>query len=121
MPPTRSHLYSSGMISTADSFRFVHGIAAARVRFDKRPGQHGAFWLQTNEPNDTEIDVVESFGRASRPLSVTLHQANDNETESFRYKPELSDLGPNASTGSTTSTSTPWNGKERVRISHRRP
>jgi beta-glucanase (GH16 family) len=61
----------NGHISTARSFTFTHGIAAARVRFQRPRGQHGAFWLQpasqervAGDParSGAEIDVAEFFG-----------------------------------------------------------
>ncbi|MGQ2910334.1 glycoside hydrolase family 16 protein [Aeromicrobium sp.] len=93
----KEQLYAGGMISTAENFTFEYGTAAARVRFDERRGQHGAFWLQTNEANDTEIDIIESFGRRDSPLTVTLHRTTDSDVQSYRYKPPLEDLGANTS------------------------
>ena len=57
----------NGHIGTQHSFAFRYGVAAARVKFHRLRGQHGAFWLQ---PTDgmyagalgSEIDVVEYFG-----------------------------------------------------------
>ena len=57
----------SGHIGTQGTFSFRYGVAAARVKFQRLRGQHGAFWMQ---PVDgmypgalgSEIDVVEYFG-----------------------------------------------------------
>ncbi|RYB88443.1 glycoside hydrolase family 16 protein [Nocardioides glacieisoli] len=57
----------NGHVGTQGSFGFRYGFAAARVKFHRLRGQHGAFWLQ---PSDgmypgalgSEIDVVEYFG-----------------------------------------------------------
>ena len=58
-------------ISTEQSFTFTYGVAAARVKFQKPRGMHGAFWLQAPSfgavPGDakqsgSEIDAVEYFG-----------------------------------------------------------
>ncbi len=57
----------SGHIGTQGAFSFRYGVAAARVKFQRLRGQHGAFWLQ---PVDgmypgavgSEIDIVEYFG-----------------------------------------------------------
>ncbi len=57
----------NGHIGTQHAFAFRYGVAAARVKFHRLRGQHGAFWLQ---PADgmyagalgSEIDVVEYFG-----------------------------------------------------------
>ncbi len=87
---------SSMIVSQQDGqlFSFVHGVAAARVKFDRRRGQHAAFWLQTNEPEDTEIDVVESYGESERPLSTGLHVTReDGSTRPFQIR--ISDVLPN--------------------------
>ncbi|WP_210503877.1 family 16 glycosylhydrolase [Nocardioides xinjiangensis] len=57
----------NGHIGTQGAFAFRYGVAAARVKFHARRGQHGAFWLQPVEgmyPGGagSEIDVVEYFG-----------------------------------------------------------
>ncbi len=57
----------NGHIGTQGAFGFQYGVAAARVRFHRMRGQHGAFWLQPVEgmyPGGigSEIDVVEYFG-----------------------------------------------------------
>ena len=57
----------SGHIGTQGAFSFRYGIAAARVKFQRLRGQHGAFWLQPVDgmyPGSvgSEIDVVEYFG-----------------------------------------------------------
>ncbi len=67
--------YLNGHISTERSFGFTYGYAAARVRFARGQGQHGAFWLQPSARaaqsgpaalTGTEIDVAEFFGRGYR-------------------------------------------------------
>ena len=57
----------NGHIGTQGAFSFRYGVAAARVKFHRLRGQHGAFWLQPAGgmyPGATgsEIDVVEYFG-----------------------------------------------------------
>ena len=63
--------YLTGHLATEDKFSFTHGIAAARVKFQKETGQHGAFWLQRGgvtvvpgrpDTSGAEIDVAEYFG-----------------------------------------------------------
>lgn len=62
--------FLNGHISTEYSFDFTRGVAAARVKFPRDRGQHGAFWLQRNATiipgnpaaSGAEIDVVEFFG-----------------------------------------------------------
>ena len=65
--------FKNGHISTAgDRYSFRYGVAAARVKFDRRVGAHGSFWLQSTVQNrldfgpaadGAEIDVVEYFGK----------------------------------------------------------
>jgi hypothetical protein len=65
------HYRLNGHISTAGRQELTYGVAAARVRFQQPPGQHGAFWLQPSAPvagatsaaeGGAEIDVIEWFG-----------------------------------------------------------
>ena len=62
------HTYRlSGHIGTQGAFSFRYGVAAARVRFQRLRGQHGAFWMQPVDgmyvgAAGSEIDVVEYFG-----------------------------------------------------------
>ncbi|NPC44059.1 family 16 glycosylhydrolase [Nocardioides sp. zg-1230] len=57
----------NGHIGTQHAFAFRYGVAAARVKFHRLRGQHGAFWLQPADGMHagalgSEIDVVEYFG-----------------------------------------------------------
>ena len=61
----------NGHIGTEGAFSFTYGFAAARIKFQKSRGQHGAFWMQpaakvekATDPRLTgaEIDVIEYFG-----------------------------------------------------------
>ena len=57
----------NGHVGTEGSFGFRYGFAAARVKFHRVRGQHGAFWMQPTGgmyPGalGSEIDVVEYFG-----------------------------------------------------------
>jgi beta-glucanase (GH16 family) len=63
--------YLNGHVATENIFSFTHGVAAARIKFPRGRGQHGAFWMQPDpvEPvpgnpgkSGAEIDVVEYFG-----------------------------------------------------------
>ncbi len=40
-----------GHVSTEGARDFRYGFAAARIRFQPLPGQHGAFWLQPSQPH----------------------------------------------------------------------
>lgn len=60
--------YRNGHVGTADAgFLFTYGVAAARVKFQRKQGQHGAFWVQsTSQRTGAEMDAGEFFG-AGRP------------------------------------------------------
>src|SRR5690606_31900979 len=69
----------NGHIGTENKFSFKYGVAAARIKFPKAEGQHGAFWLQPQtrvatsvNPKLTgaEIDIIESFGQTSGPKNA---------------------------------------------------
>jgi beta-glucanase (GH16 family) len=65
--PGRYAYRLSGHIGTQGAFSFRYGFAAARVKFHRLRGQHGAFWMQPVDgmyPGGigSEIDVVEYFG-----------------------------------------------------------
>ncbi len=69
--PTRAGHYLNGHISTEATYSFRYGVAAARVRFQRPRGMHGAFWSQSRTVNafpgdpkrsGTEIDIGEYFG-----------------------------------------------------------
>ena len=65
--PGRFAYRLNGHVGTEGEFSFRYGVAAARIKFHRLRGQHGAFWLQApggvypGGPG-TEIDVVEYFG-----------------------------------------------------------
>jgi beta-glucanase (GH16 family) len=70
--PSKPGYYLNGHISTEKSFLFKYGVAAARIKFERPRGSHGAFWSQSptfgNPPGDpaaagTEIDIGEYFGQ----------------------------------------------------------
>jgi beta-glucanase (GH16 family) len=70
--PASSYKYLNGQISTQNHYRFTHGFAAARVKFQQGRGHHGSFWLQSPNYNSypgsparsgAEVDIVEFFGR----------------------------------------------------------
>ena len=72
----------NGHISTQHSADFLYGVAAARMKFQRHPGAHAAFWLQPRGLLDTgptpwgaEIDVVEWYGAMNgrARMSSTVH------------------------------------------------
>jgi beta-glucanase (GH16 family) len=71
-PANPARYYYNGHIGTSRKFSFRYGYAAARIRFARGRGQHGAFWMQPQSPlapygsparTGTEIDVAEFFGQ----------------------------------------------------------
>jgi beta-glucanase (GH16 family) len=63
----------NGHISTQNSADFLYGVAAARMKFQRDPGAHAAFWMQPRGLLDTgptswgaEVDVVEWYGTLNR-------------------------------------------------------
>lgn len=63
--------FLNGHVSTEGRYAFTYGVAAARVKFQRGRGQHGAFWLQRTVGEQVpgapgvsgaEIDVAEFFG-----------------------------------------------------------
>ena len=89
--PTGTHTYRlNGHISTQSAFDFLYGVAAARIRFQRQRGQHGAFWLQPRGLLDTgptpwgaEIDVVEWYGasRGRERMSTAVHRHTEGGDE----------------------------------------
>ena len=72
----------NGHVSTQHAVDFLYGVAAARMRFQRDPGAHAAFWLQPRGLLDTgptswgaEIDVVEWYGRqrGRSRMTSTVH------------------------------------------------
>jgi beta-glucanase (GH16 family) len=69
-PTTKGH-FLNGHISTETTYLFRYGVAAARIKFQRPRGTHGAFWLQSPTMNSfpgdparagSEIDIGEYFG-----------------------------------------------------------
>lgn len=64
--PGRFAYRLNGHIGTEGSFSYLYGFAAARIKFHRLRGQHGAFWMQPvgglYPGIGSEIDVVEYFG-----------------------------------------------------------
>lgn len=70
--PARPTRFLNGHIGTQDGrFAFTYGVAAARIKFQRGQGQHGAFWLKPTAPatlagdpgrSGAEIDIAEYFG-----------------------------------------------------------
>ena len=72
----------NGHISTGGERAFRYGVSAARVKFQLRRGQHGAFWLKPQTPRKipgrpklagAEIDVIEWFGKGHPEGGLSTH------------------------------------------------
>ena len=70
--PNRSGYLYNGHIGSQGHFAYKYGVAAARIKFQKGRGQHGAFWTQPAAPlarygsaarTGAEIDAAEFFGQ----------------------------------------------------------
>jgi beta-glucanase (GH16 family) len=99
------------MISTDGFSEWTYGLFEARIQFEKAPGHHGAFWLQSDEygkvkddlkASGSEIDICEYFGvpvslshnihwnayqskeKAHVGMKIGLVQSKPNPEESFR-------------------------------------
>ena len=69
------------MIATKGIQEWQYGRFEARIQFEREPGHHGAFWLQSEDygkikddlsASGAEIDVIEYFGRPGS-LSHNIH------------------------------------------------
>ena len=72
----------NGHISTQHAADFLYGVGAARMKFQRDPGAHVAFWLQPRgllttgpTPWGAEIDVIEWYGshNGRGRMSSTVH------------------------------------------------
>ena len=112
----------NGHISTQHQVDFLYGVAAARMKFQRDPGAHAAFWLQPRGLLDTgptpwgaEIDVVEWYGNNSgrSRLSSTVHAPlPSGEKVSFGGPVSKPDrfLSPGRTPGGSATTCSPWSG-----------
>jgi beta-glucanase (GH16 family) len=92
---TGSYAYRlNGHVSTESSFDFQYGVAAARMKFQRLPGQHVSFWMQPrgygdqeSTPVGAEIDVVEWFGkqggRQCMAANIYPHPEYENKSAAF--------------------------------------
>jgi hypothetical protein len=89
--PTGSFAWRlNGHVSTESSFDFQYGVAAARMKFQRRGGQHAAFWMQPrglleHEPTPwgAEIDVIEWYGAGGgrERMATAVHRHIDGGAE----------------------------------------
>ena len=66
--------YTSGMLTTYQTFSFQYGYAEIRAKIPKGQGLWPAFWLlPTDRTWPPEIDVLEALGHETRQYYTTLH------------------------------------------------
>ena len=70
--PNRAGYLLNGHIGSQGRFSYRYGVAAARIKFQRGRGQHGAFWTQPDArqaefgaaaQTGAEVDAVEFFGQ----------------------------------------------------------
>jgi hypothetical protein len=85
----------NGMVGTQGTFGFRYGVAAARMKFQRRPGQHPSFFLQPTGGMGAgaEVDVVEWFGaaRGRQDLRANVYPHPDYESNGSWFGGRLAD------------------------------
>ncbi len=61
-------VYTNAAIGTAGKFSVKSGLVAARIKFPRGQGMHGAAWLKSNSGH--ELDFIESYGYGKGVTSV---------------------------------------------------
>ena len=82
--------YTSGMITTFNSFSQQYGYFEAEIRADEAPGMWPAFWLLgADVPKDRnmEVDVVEALGTTPRTVYQTTHYTLEGRRPDKRMYP----------------------------------
>jgi len=80
--------YTSGILTTYDSFKFTHGYAEIRARLPLGDGLWPAFWLLNGYYVDQqpEIDIMEFRGEAPQEIVHSYHHSPRNgETPSYSW------------------------------------
>ena len=80
--------YTSGIITSYDSFKFVHGYAEIRAKVPEGDGLWPAFWLLNAYyvGNLPEIDIMEILGENTNRLYHSYHRSNDiGEQQSTQF------------------------------------
>jgi beta-glucanase (GH16 family) len=79
--------YTSGMITTFDSFNFQYGRVEARVRMPRGRGILAAVWLMPIDKTwPPEIDVVEVLGHEPNTAHFTVHFPKDGQKWQDAYE-----------------------------------
>lgn len=89
--------YSSGTITTFETFDFTYGYAEIRAKVPAGQGLWPAFWLTAVDKNiGSEIDVLEVLGHEPDTLYMSLHWDNAQGEDQDKT---LSYSGPDLSAG----------------------
>jgi beta-glucanase (GH16 family) len=94
--PSHGKQYTSGVVTTANSFAFKYGYTEMRAKVPAGAGYWSAFWLLTrNHQVFDEIDIVEQVGSDPHKAYTVLHYG----TEGKRGKSLHFYRGPDFSAG----------------------
>ncbi len=123
---TQGMNYSSGIITSFDSFTFTYGYVEARVRIPKGQGLWPALWLLDAGGEVEEIDIAEFLGHDTNTVHMTFHY---QDQDGSRHDPGYYFTGPDFSEDyhvlgvDWNSTAIIWyiDGVERYRIDHNIP
>ena len=89
-----SDYFLNAHVGTQGAYSFRYGVAAARVKFQKPQGMHGAFWMQdSGEAEGTvgaEIDTVEFFGKGFNKGGIASFIYPSQGEESGGTQPDAS-------------------------------
>lgn len=78
--------YSSGLLTTYNSFVFRYGIVEVRAQAPKGKGLWSALWLlRRDKGSNGEIDIMEVLGDRPDFLNVTLHYSVSGATRINRF------------------------------------
>jgi Ca2+-binding RTX toxin-like protein len=77
-----SHQFSSGMISTQNSFTQTYGYFQMTATLPSTPGAWPAFWMLPSNPHGlvTELDVLEGLGRDPAQAHWAIHSPDATAT-----------------------------------------
>lgn len=77
-----SHAFSSGMISTQNSFTQTYGYFQMTATLPSTPGAWPAFWMLPSNPHglNTELDVLEGLGQDTDQAHWAIHSPNASAT-----------------------------------------
>ncbi|WP_062110969.1 family 16 glycosylhydrolase [Aureimonas sp. AU40] len=82
--------YTSGLLTTRDSFAQTYGYFEARMDVPAGQGVWPAFWLYTTSKSGSELDVMESHGTDLWTATTHDHSTGkDNQLSSTIFTPDL--------------------------------